>query len=77
MNEYVEWLIIWFKKKNPKIILELEENYINSGVIDSLGIIELVEDIEEAFNINFNQSNLQDRRFSSINGLAKIILEIK
>jgi len=54
-----------------------EKNYFEAGLIDSLGVIELIESIETEFNLKFTEENFQDRRFSTINGLAAIIQQIK
>jgi acyl carrier protein len=75
INEYQKWLIEWFARKDQKIILSPEDNYFIAGAIDSLGVIELIEAMEETFSIRFAQSDFQDPRFVSIQGLAEIILE--
>jgi acyl carrier protein len=75
MTKHNEWLYEWFVKRNPDVNLEPNENYFQQGVIDSLGIIELIEDIEVNYNIQFNSNDFQDRRFSSVNGLTEIIFE--
>lgn len=77
MQQFIEWLKDYFSKDS-----ELPEdagsiNYFEAGLIDSFGIILLVEAIEQEFGIQFTDTHFQDRRFSTINGLAEIINEIK
>lgn len=76
MQEYVDWLKFYFSKECilPKGVESI--NYFEAGLIDSLGVIDLIESIEEEFNMKFSGDHFQDRRFPTINGLAEIINEI-
>ena len=69
----LDWICNWFISRNEGLELELEENFFEIGLIDSFGVIELIEEIEEEFKITFNQLDFQDRRFSSIKGLSIIV----
>jgi len=51
----------------------LKENYFENGWIDSLKFIELITQIEEKFGIRFSNDEFLDRKFSTIEGLTKII----
>ncbi len=75
MKNYNQWLLKWFQKHDNKLLLDLDENYFQKGIIDSMGIIELIMDIEKKFDFRFSQRDFQDRRFSSVNGLSEIISE--
>jgi len=46
-----------------------------AGWIDSFGTIVLVELIEDEFNLRFSEEDFQDRRFSTIRGIAEIACE--
>lgn len=80
MKEILLWLVDWFKKngKAPNLSVEkdLQANFFESGIIDSLEIIGLITDIENNFNIQFSEKHFQDRRFSTISGLTEIINEL-
>jgi D-alanine--poly(phosphoribitol) ligase subunit 2 len=80
MNEPANWLLSWFKKKGtvPGAAPErqLEINYFDAQLVDSLGLIELIADVEKHFDIRFSQSQFQDRRFSTIGGLSDIVAEL-
>lgn len=75
MKDYKIWLIDWFTRHAPHIALSPEDNFFSAGAIDSLGVIELIEDMEQAYSVHFSQDDFQDQRFSSIDGLAEILKE--
>jgi len=74
-----KWLIDWFEQntgiKKDEIIKNLEENYLELGWIDSLKFISFITDIEEKFKIRFSNDSFQDRNFSTVKGLSKIVGE--
>lgn len=75
MNNYQVWLTDWFAHREPHIILAPEDNYFVAGAIDSLGVIELIEEMEQAFLVHFTQDDFQDERFVSIKGLMELLEE--
>lgn len=77
MDVYKSWLIAYFSKNAPIPESVENENYFEKGLIDSFGVIELIEAIEDDFNIHFEQKHFQDKRFATIGGLAEIISELK
>lgn len=80
MNDKAEWLLNWFTQNSSIPVnhteTQLQVNYFEAGLIDSLGVINLIVGIEEHFDIHFNERNFQDRRFSTIGGLSDIIQEL-
>jgi len=75
--EIENWIIDWFIQntdiQKDEIIKNLSENYLELGWIDSLKFISFITDIEEKFEIRFSNDSFQDRNFSTIKGLAKIV----
>lgn len=69
------WLSGWFADRAPHRELSPTENYFEAEVIDSFAVIELIEALETSFGCRFDDRDFQDRRFSSIAGLAEIIVE--
>ena len=71
------WLINWFEKNSLATEINmkngLEENYFENGWVDSLKFMELITQIEEKFGIRFSNDEFLDRKFSTIEGLTKII----
>ena len=75
------WLFDWFEKNTPakkhEISKKLSENYFENGWLDSLKFIELINDVEQEFEILFSNDEFQNRKFATINGLREIITEKK
>lgn len=61
------------KSKLPKDIDIDTFNYIDSGYVDSLGIIKFVVDIESAFDIEILDSDIESADFRTVGGLVSII----
>tara|TARA_X000001036_G_C20658984_1_gene798147 strand:+ start:1454 stop:1702 length:249 start_codon:yes stop_codon:yes gene_type:complete len=72
-DKYKQYLVEWFQSKTKSNDLDCYDNYMNLGYIDSLEIILLIEEIETKFKISFDQNDFQNRKFSTINGLAELI----
>lgn len=74
------WLLDWFKQRAPVTDNtpgdDLQLNYFEAGLIDSLGVIEMIAEVENHFGIRFNEKHFQDRRFSTIHGLSELIAEV-
>lgn len=75
MNNYQAWLTEWFHHREPLITLAPETNFFVAGAIDSFGVIELIEEVEQIFSVKFTQEEFQDPRFVSIRGLAELLEE--
>ncbi|KFM15072.1 D-alanine--poly ligase subunit 2 protein [Marine Group I thaumarchaeote SCGC AAA799-O18] len=71
------WLFDWFEKNTPakkyEISKKLGENYFDNGWLDSLKFIELINDVEQEFDILFSNDEFQNRKFATVNGLREII----
>lgn len=78
--EVAQWLVAWFDARatipNDGIEDRLRTNYFEAGLIDSLGVVELIADTEEHFGIRFSERDFQDRRFATIGGLSELVLEL-
>lgn len=48
-------------------------SFLETGVIDSLGVMELVTFVEEQFNVNVADDEIVPQNFDSINNLASYI----
>lgn len=75
------WLVAWFTQRGPLPVDDAKTlqglNYFEAGLIDSMGVIELIGDIEVNFGIQFNARHFQERRFATIGGLTEIIMELR
>lgn len=80
MSDITKWIINWFvsegEMEESEIISNLNTNYFAAGFIDSFKFINMISDAEEEFEIEFDNEQFEDRSFSTINGLAKVIEEL-
>jgi acyl carrier protein len=76
-NNPEAWLINWFSKNSSfdaaKVKKRTAENYFDQGWIDSFKFINLVSDAEKKFKLRFSNDEFQNRKFTTIKGLASII----
>jgi acyl carrier protein len=79
VKDIKNFLINWFELNSDISTKELEENlganYFEEGWLDSFRFITLITDLEEKFAIEFNHDEFQNRNFSTIEGLIRIISE--
>ena len=54
-------------------VLNDNESFLNSGIIDSTGVLELVSFVEETFNIQVNDDELIPENLDSIVQLVQFI----
>lgn len=73
----VDKLVSWFEEQSGKREINTERNYFEQELIDSFDVIMLMEFCESEFSVVFSESQFEDRRFSTIEGLAQIIEELK
>lgn len=71
------WITNWFiqntNTQKNEIAKNTNQDYFIKSWIDSLKFILLISDMEEHFQITFSNDEFQNRAFSTIDGLAKII----
>jgi len=48
-------------------------DYLAMGILDSLGLVELISFIENTFDVTLSQDDLESKEFRTINGLANIV----
>ena len=64
-------LKIKFTNKNIK------KDYLNEKLIDSLNFLNFIFSIQEKFKIKFNNNHFNKRNYRSIEGLSKLIINLK
>lgn len=52
----------------------LEVDYLQSGLLSSLEIVEFVGALEDHFGMQFSEEEMQDPRFSTIGGIAELVV---
>jgi acyl carrier protein len=79
VNEPLGWLIAYVAQHGTVVGMAVEEslheNYVVLGLLDSLGIVQMLAGIEEEFGVWLEPEEMQDPRFYSIAGLAELIEE--
>jgi len=77
MSEPLRWLIGYVtehgKLGGAAVEELLEENYVALGLLDSLGVVQMLIGIEEEFGVWLDPDEMQDPRFCSIAGLAELV----
>lgn len=76
-----DWIVNWFKSHSSEsadVINEsLKKNYMEIGLIDSFGFVQLLSDIDDEFNVMFVNEDFLNPEFQNIEGLIKLIDERK
>jgi acyl carrier protein len=79
MNDIKEWLYDFISKREGstdiKGKLTDSTDIFESGIMDSLGIVELLTGIESRFNIELTLDSLEINRFNSIQDISEIIFD--
>lgn len=54
-----------------------DTNYVESEILDSLAIVEMITGLEDRFGIRLEPEEMQDPRFCTIAGLSEIVEEAR
>jgi acyl carrier protein len=80
-TEALAWIIAWFEARGPvpgaDAAAKAKVDYFEAGLLDSIGVVDLVSQLEEKFGVRFTDRHFQEPRFSIIGGLAGIVAELK
>ena len=73
------WIADWFQRRGKHLPLTdlavADIDYLDSGLMDSVMMIEFIMDLENEFRIRISSRNMADPRFSKLAGLVEIIEE--
>ncbi len=58
---------------DDKRLLDDEESLIRNGIVDSTGILELINYLEEAFGVTFDDDELVAENFDSVDKIAAFL----
>ena len=76
MQQVIQTLAEYIKEQyNAQ--LGQQENIFDSGIIDSLGFVNLIEFIRQAFEIEFEPEDLIEDNFYSLARMAQLIMQKK
>jgi len=63
----------YFAKIDPDSQIDEDEDFMEQGILDSTGILELVSFIEEKFGITVDDEDMRPSLIGSVNTLVKFI----
>jgi len=69
LEEIISRIQKWLIDKYT-LTIDINDRYVDSGLIDSFDLINLVIFIESSYNIKFSSGNFDDPRFFTIKGLS-------
>jgi len=76
MEDLIKKNIIQLIEKNEKLPLDIDIDsfdYIESGYVDSMGLVKFIVNIETFYNIELTDSDIESSQFKTIGGLVSII----
>ncbi|NMC73253.1 MAG: acyl carrier protein [Geobacteraceae bacterium] len=71
----IEEQLTTYFRENFAADVDDETALIDSGLIDSMGVMELVEYLERSFGIEMDMDDLTVERFGTISAIAQLITE--
>ena len=69
----------WFKGRGAALEKFQQNdtiNYLELGLIDSMGLMELIAELEQTYQVCFDQTHFQDPRFMTLQGLAELTADL-
>ena len=72
-----DWIRAWFERRNPGTKISDKLNFYQEGYVDSFGIIELIEAIEDHFSIRFEDGDFKMPSFRTITGVSALVEQRK
>jgi methoxymalonate biosynthesis acyl carrier protein len=70
MREFVEESFLYM---HPDLELTDDEDLLAKGVIDSLGFVELVEEVQSRYALSVQDVEITEQNFGSINAIASFV----
>lgn len=67
------WLVQWLQRRNPGLEITGKSKIYDEGLVDSFGILELLQDTEKHFSISFQDHELRQQFFKTIDDFARMI----
>lgn len=69
-----EFLTVNFLYLRPELELRDEDDLLELGVLDSMGLVELVEEVQEHFGLVVDDVEITEENFGSISGVVGLVL---
>jgi acyl carrier protein len=62
-----------FLYMHPNVDLKDEDDFLALGIIDSLGFVELVEEVQSRYGLAIDDVEITEEHFGSIDAIAKFV----
>jgi acyl carrier protein len=62
-----------FLYMHPNVELTDEDDFLAKGIIDSLGFVELVEEVQSRYGLTIEDVEITEENFGSINAIAEFV----
>jgi acyl carrier protein len=62
-----------FLYMHPGVELKDPDNFLTLGIIDSLGFVELVEEVQSRYGLAIEDVEITEENFGSINAIAQFV----
>jgi acyl carrier protein len=62
-----------FLYMHPNVELKDDDNFLALGVIDSLGFVELVEEVQSRYGLQIEDVEITEENFGSVDAIAKFV----
>ena len=70
MRGYIEENFLYL---HPGIELRDEDEFLTLGIVDSLGFVELVEEVQSRYGVSVEDVEITEENFGSIAGIARFV----
>lgn len=77
-KEQITDFVIGLIEENGKLPLGVDVsnfNYIDTGYVDSIGIVKFIVEIDEEYGVEINSSDIEKNDFRTIGGITNMIIE--
>lgn len=69
-----EFILVQFPAAK-KIALKDDQSLLTSGIVDSLGVLELVNHLVDVYGIEIDEEDLMPENFESIEAMAQFVMK--
>lgn len=62
-----------FMYMSEEATIDLDESLLQSGIIDSMGIAELIQFVEDAFDVTIPDRDVTEANFATLRAIARLV----
>ena len=70
MRSYLEENFLYM---HPNVELSDSDDFLALGIIDSLGFVELVEEVQSRYGLSIDDTEITEENFGSIDAIARFV----